>query len=384
MEHKMNILPKTLKHTFLLAGAVAFFALPSYGQLPEKILPAAKTALQPAFKVPLAQKIAVPGGLRQNFGPAVSVYTARPIPTPEPPIIPKVFIARFYPLTDSRTTLVQGLLRKKLAKPAPTFYEMFKQAVYLHQKNPSAFKKVSQRYYYEMTLFLKHAAHVTQQAGYPAVAAYLKEHKGDFPTLHSGGTLSANDRSARMLTFYASEEMNTLMNQILSRPAEKQIITDDEWVAINVLSTLFPAQTRPAFYNFLLDKQYKELQILSLDPYMHNSDTRRLVQGTIDPQSVHAPSLAKRISSRERYLQYLTQRKAALPGTISHKRQQYAKNQVIYDILSAEGETAPSAIQAKNALDKSYREYTQASLQLKEISAKIEQVTDELNFLRTK
>lgn len=380
----MNILSQPLKHTFLLAGAVAFFALPSYGQLPEKILPAAKTALQPAFKTPLAQKIAVPGGLRNSFGPAVAVYEMRPLPAPQPPIVPKVFIARFYPLTDSRTTLVQDLLRKKLAKPAPTFYEMFKQAVYLHQKNPAVFKKISQRYYYEMTLFLKHAAHVAQQAGYPAVAAYLKDHKGAFPTLHSGGTLSSNDKSARMLTFYASEEMNALMNQILSRPAEKQIITDDEWVAINVLSTLFPAQTRPAFYNFLLDKQYKELQMLSLDPYMHNSDTRRLVKGTLNLQSVHAPSLAKRISVRERYLQYLTQRQTALAGTISHKRQQYAKNQVIYDILSAEGESTPAALQAKKTLEKSQREYEQSALQLKEVSANLEQVTDELNFLRTK
>lgn len=381
----MKTLLPSLKKTLFCAGAVAFLAAPSYCQLTKKILPVFRMAGTKSLAEATVQKIPVSAALAANFGPSVTVYALNTgvnplagVPNTQlPPQLP------LYPLADTETSAVQNLLHKKIAKPADTFYGLFQQAIYLHHKNSAVLKQIGPEYYHEMNVLMQHAATVVAQQGYPAVLSYLQKNKGFFPSLNEQGALQASEQASQMLVFYASEEMGSLLEKLLARPVEKQNITDEEWIAVNALSTFFPAQTRPVFYDLLLDKKYKELQILSLDPYMRNADTRRIAQGVADTSRLQAPSLAKRISDREKRLQYLTEKKDNLPAIITHKKQQYTKNKVIYDILSNEGNTQGAAA-AKNSMEKDQRAYMQAQAQLRDLSAQINQINAELDFLRTK
>ena len=167
----------------------------------------------------------------------------------------------------------------------------------------------------------------------------------------------------------------------MARPEAKREPTDKEWLTINVLSVMLPDQTRPVFYDLLLDKKYDQLQWVSLDPYFLQADTRRLANGTFTGTVPPAPTRAQRMQQRESALRSLSRQQQQLNSVLQHQRQEYAKNKIVYDILVNEGQEQ-SAQKTKTALDKSRRVYMQSEKRLKDVTENIRQINMELDFFR--
>ncbi len=369
------------KRTFFCTGAFLLLSTFSYSQLPQKVIPVAKSLASPSvsahlLKLPVStvsNKFVPIKSIYQFSQPAVPTYA----PTPAQVIPPKL-----QPVTDSKANHAQELLGKILVNPADDFYGFFQQIVYAHQNSRSVAKKMTRNYFTEVYILLQNAAYITQQIGYDSLASYLKAHQGQMPTLSAEGKFNTDETSRGLLTFFASEEMEKVLTPLLERPQSKRTTTDNEWLTINVLSVMIPDQTRPVFYELLLEKRYNALLFVSLDPYMRRPLTKRIAKGvpTPDPQ-IQIPSAARRITEREKRLDMLNRRQQSLSSIIQHQQQQYAKAQLIYDILINEGQIQ-NAKDIQKTLDKSHHAYLHSQMQLKEVSAQIRQIQTEIEWLK--
>lgn len=371
----MTTSPRILKRAALSAGAVVIFAAPVYCQVPQKIAPAAQMLMRSsaplsvtkrALQVPLAGCGALHAGV-YTYVPAANV-SVPPVPALEP-------------MPAARVSHAQELLRKTLSKPANDLYGLFKQAVYAHQNSRAVAKGMNRDYFDEVNALLQNAVQVEQTLGYAALRDYLRAHGGQMPALSNAGPNNGAEEAAQTLTFYASEELGVLLNKMLARSAAKREPTPDEWLAVNVLSVMMPKQTRPLFYELLVTKQYRALLAVSLDPYLKNAAMQKLRNGTLPAGEIVPASTAQRVAERENRLERLTQESRRLPAIITHQQQQYAKKQIIYNILKSEGQTAQTALAEKT---KAQSVLLRSQRRLKAVSAQIARLNAELDFLRTK
>ena len=373
----------SLKKTLFFAMPVFFVTTFSYGQPVPKITAPTKIFSTPVVNTNLIKQ-PVQKSLLGSLGSSVAVYTSGPVfRTPIQSQITAPAHSSFYLMTDTETAGTQELLRKTLAKPAKNFAGLFKQVVYLHRNTPSIIKKITPDYFYEINLILQHAAHINNTQGYAALASFLKQNKGQIPTLNQDGTLLASDPASQLLTWYAAEELEQVLEQIISRPTAKQEIPNEEWITINVLSVMLPQRTRPVFYNLLLDKKYKELQILAQDPYMSNSKTRQAINGKISLDKINTSSVTKRIQERENKLKKLTQRKKELESIRKHQQRELTKKQIISEILKNEGQLQ-HVNRAETEQKKMERSFANLQKQLNVLDSEIQRLTAELDWLRSK
>ena len=238
-------------------------------------------------------------------------------------------------------------------------------------------------YFYEVNRLLQHAAFMTQTQGYEALAEYLKSHKGVMPTFAENGSFQTSKQARQMLTFYASEELGALLDKMLARPQGKQDPTPEEWLNINVLSTMLPNKTRPIFYDLLLEKKYDQLQIVALDPYFKHHAAQTIANG--DTQNAHfrTPSRERRIAFREEELANLLRQQDLLTQAVSDLRFRYTSTQSTFDLMRSFKSDKKLANQKLTEAEQKHREYLKAEIQLKEVSSQIQQLNAELDFLRT-
>ena len=288
--------------------------------------------------------------------------------------------ASLRPLTDSNTANAQNILTSTLRKPAPDLYGLFKQVVYAHQKNSAVTKKMTQDYYHEVYFLLQNAAYIEKTLGYNTLASYLRQHNGQMPTLSAAGKYQTSETIRQRLTFYAGEELNNLLGKMLSRAPSKRTPTTNEWLTINILSIMLPAKTRLVFYDLLLEKHYADLQAIALDPYLKNANTLRRIKNGEAPV---IPTQAQRITRYQKLLKKLLQEQKQLTANIAYQRQQCAKQQVIYDMLRANGQTQDAAT-AKNALAKTQRKLQRNEKRMREVTDLTQRFTFELHFLQGK
>lgn len=374
----MKNLPHTLKNTLLAAGAATLLAAPAASQVPAKLMPSVKAITSPSVSVSVVKKWPQ-APLLNLAAPKITVYNAHYAPAAMN--IPSYSVRDLRPADHQDILRAQEILHKTLAKPADNFYGFFKQMVYAHQNSRAVIKKMNQDYFHEVYALLQDAAYVTRHTGYASLAGYLRGHGGKMPSLGEGNLFASDLQTRRELAFYASEELNLVLQDILARPEAKREPTDKEWLTINVLSVMLPDQTRPVFYDLLLDKKYDQLQWVSLDPYFLQADTRRLADGTFTGAVPPAPTRAQRMQQRESALRSLSRQQQQLNSVLQHQRQEYAKNKIVYDILVNEGQEQ-SAQKTKAALDKSRRVYMQSEKRLKDVTENIRQINMELDFFR--
>lgn len=287
--------------------------------------------------------------------------------------------APLYPLTDLNAVSAQSLASKKLAHPEINFDKFFKQMVYLPQ-NYSVIEKMDRGYFPSMHSLLSTAANVTLKEGYPVLYAYLKLNKGQMPTLAADGSAQSTPEVQKMLTFYASEELNNLLEKVLARPEGKQQLSQDEWIVINVLSTMLPDKTRPVFYELLLEKKYQELRIISLDPYMQNPASLRIAAGKTLPQDLTVPTKKERIDAREQQLKDLLTDIDQLKGIYISYLKNYSAAEISYK-LSAAKSPLSSENKLKNNLTQAQALYENCKYQLDNLYHRAMQIQKEIHFL---
>lgn len=370
----MTTSPRILKRAALFAGAAAVFAVPVCSQVPQKIVPAANLLMRSSAPFSAA-KCALPGSLAGGVLRA-GAYTYIPsaIQTPAPAQ------AALQPMNAKRISNAQLLLQKTLSKPADDLYGFFKQTVYAHKNSRAVAKGMNRDYFDEVNSLLQNAVQIEQTLGYAALKDYLRTHGGQMPAL-SGQTGTNTEEAAQTLTFYASEELGILLDKMLARSATKREPTNEEWLSINVLSVMMPKHSRPLFYELLVMKKYRALQALSLDPYMKNAATQKLRKANVPEEQIQPASTAQRIAERESRLERLNRESQQLPAIITHQQQQYAKKQIIYNILKSQGQAVQTALAEKN---KAQRALLRSQKRFQAVSGQIARLTAELNFLRGK
>lgn len=356
-------------------GAFLLFAMPSFAQLPGKsfltAFPKWRTQTPSGVKNILAKSpfaAALPAGISL---PAASIL----------PVQPQNI--QLFPLAAPNTAAIQVLLRKTLAKPADDFYGFFKQLVYAHQNSSSVVKKMDQNYFEDVNALLQQAAYITWQKGYDDLAQYLKKYKGQMPSLSPKGTLQTSEHAAKLLTFFASEEMGSLLENLLARPAAKQDPTENEWFTMNVLSLMLPEKTRTIFYNLLLEKQYSALYALARDPYLTTPFAQALARGEMPQTEANLPSLEQRLQQRKARLQQIFLQETKQKQALDALQKEYTQTKVQYDILTANHQSEQArALEQK--LASIQRNFIQKYNQFQALTQEVFQLRVEVAFLQTK
>lgn len=381
--------PSDVAKIICCTGLFVLFSLQANGQIIKN--PSVAKMLSSEKISNLLKKLTPKNSLLHTKPAAPAVTPKTPTLPPQPdwwiyynipgvvyPTAPKI-----YSVVNENDTPAQEKLHKFLAKPAPDFYNFFKQISYAHQNSRSVAKKMDRNYFYEVNRLLQHAAFMTQTQGYEALAEYLKSHKGVMPTFAENGSFQTSKQARRMLTFYASEELGALLDKMLARPQGQQDPTPAEWLNINVLSTMLPNKTRPIFYDLLLEKKYDQLQIVALDPYFKHHAAQTIANG--DTQNAHfrTPSRERRIAFREEELANLLRQQDLLTQAVSDLRFRYTSTQSTFDLMRSFKSDKKLANQKLTEVEQKHREYLKAEIQLKEVSSQIQQLNAELDFLRT-
>ena len=371
----MKNISRTAKSILLSAGMVTLFTAPAYCQMP-----AAKTFFTKIYGIFRPRVTSPVKGPTQTLTEGLSLAQAKALQSKPAQTTTTINLRSLRPLTDATTARVQAILAPTLRKPAADFYGLFKQVVYAHWKNRSVTKQITQDYYYEVNILLQHAAHLNKMLGYTTFSSYLRQHNGQMPTLMPYGSYQVTPQARQMLVFYAGEELNNLLSKMLSRAPAKRKPTPDEWTAINTLSTMLPAASRPVFYDLLLDKRYADLQAVALDPYLKNPATLRRIQAHEAPV---IPTKAERIARYKRMLNSLNKEQQKLQSVLPHQQQQYAKNKVIYGLLTDHHQTKDAAT-ARKEMEKSFSRLQRTQKRLQHVADLTEQVNFELRFLERK
>ena len=364
------------KHTrvatnlLLSVGMVSLFTVPATCQVPAKFFSNLRNFFRPRV-------MATPNAPAQALAKGVS---AAPVYIPQSPVAKNSAAATsaLRPLTDPTTEHAQSLLAASWRKPANDFYGLFKQTVYAHQNNKNFAKRMKQDYFYEVYFLLQNAAHLEKIVGYDKLAAYLRQHHGQMPTLMPYGTYQATPQARQRLTFFAGEELNSLLGKMLSRKPAKRQPTADEWIAINVLSVMLPSKSRLLFYDLLLEKRYEDLQAIALDPYLKDANTMRRIQ---QKQSPVLPTQEERVARYKQILNNLANEQQKLQKTLPYQRQQYTKNNVIYSMLRANNQTQDAAA-ARKELDKASRKLQRTQKRLQEVADLTQRLNFELRFVQ--
>ena len=384
--------PSDVAKIICCTGLFVLFSLQANGQIIKN--PSAAKMLSSEKISELLKKLTPKNSLFRTKPAAPAVTPNTPTLSPQPdwwiyynipgvvyPAAPKI-----YSVVNENDTPAQEKLHKFLAKPAPDFYNFFKQISYAHQNSRSVAKKMDRNYFYEVNRLLQHAAFMTQTQGYEALAEYLKSHKGVMPTFAENGSFQTSKQARQMLTFYASEELGALLDKMLARPQGKQDPTPEEWLNINVLSTMLPNKTRPIFYDLLLEKKYDQLQIVALDPYLKRHAAQTIANGNTQNAHFRTPSRERRIAFREEELGNLKIQQQQIEKSLEYLHFCYTSSQTTFDLMNAfkHKNNSPEAIRQRQAeMEQKHREYLKAEIQLKEVSSQIQQLNAELDFLRT-